>query len=275
MSMLLRNPRGRAGLFIFVFIVLVALIGPAYSPPASQRLDLGQALLGPSADHLLGTDQLGRDFLARVALGLRTSLVIALVSTLIGMILGISSGLFAGYFRGFWEPTFLRFVDIILAVPNLVLALVIAALMGAGTIAVIITLIARAFPVYARIAHATTRKSITLEFIESTIVLGASPFRIIFHHLMPNVMVPSISLFPIMLGGGILIAASLSFFGLGVQPPESELGLLVAEGRRYMHLLPMLLWVPGIVLLVNNISLSLLGDGFREVLDPAQREKAG
>jgi peptide/nickel transport system permease protein len=164
-------------------------------------------------------------------------------------------------------------MDVLLAVPNLVLALVIAALIGPGLLAVIVTLVLRGFPAFVRVAHATTKSLVNQEFVAGGVVLGASPVRIVMSYLLPNVLAPTLTWLPIMIGGGLLIAASLSFFGLGVQPPTAELGLLVAEGRRFMSLLPMLLWAPGVLLTVNNIGLSLLSDGLRVALDPAQRER--
>ncbi len=269
-----RHPRGRLGLLIVGGLLLIAGLGPSFIERADLDQNLGKAMLAPSTDHWLGTDQAGRDYAARLTLGLRTSWAVSLSSTLFAMALGVACGLLAGYAGGIWETALLRLMDIVLAVPNLVLALVIAALIGPGSLAVTVTLILRGFPAFVRVAHATTKGLVNQEFVEGGIVLGASPARIMVSYLLPNVLAPAFTLLPVMIGGGLLIAASLSFFGLGVQPPTAELGLLVAEGRRFMHLLPMLLWAPGVLLTVNNIGLSLLSDGLRVALDPAQRERS-
>jgi peptide/nickel transport system permease protein len=269
-----RHPRGRLGMVIVGALLVIAGLGPMFIERVDLDQNLSQAMVGSSADHWLGTDQVGRDYLARLILGLRTSWAVALSSTLLAMALGVAAGLLAGYAGGAWEGALLRLMDVVLAVPNLVLALVIAALIGPGSLAVVVTLILRGFPAFVRVSHATTKSLVNQEFVQGGIVLGASPARILLSYLLPNVLAPSFTLLPIMVGGGLLIAASLSFFGLGVQPPTAELGLLVAEGRRFMHLLPMLLWAPGLLLTVNNIGLSLLSDGLRVALDPTQRERS-
>jgi peptide/nickel transport system permease protein len=269
---LLRSSSGRWGFVLTALLVAIAVVGPFLAPGSVSEQDLSQALLPPAAGHWLGTDQLGRDIAFRLVLALRRSWAIVAAGTVSALVAGALVGIAAGYRRGVLEPAMLRFLDLLLAVPNFVLALVIAALLGAGTEAVTIALFARAFPVFARVAHVSTRKLMTQEFVQSAVVLGARPARVLTWYVVPNVFTPCITLLPVLLGGGLLIAASLSFFGLGVQPPEVELGLLVAEGRRYMHLAPMLLWAPGILLTVNNIGLALLGKGIREVLDPMQRE---
>jgi len=269
------RPKGRAGLLIVGGLLATVVISPLFLPPGSMDQDLNRAFEGPSSSHWLGTDQAGRDFFARLMSGFGMRWIVALYATLIAMFLGVVSGLIAGYVGSPWEALLLRLVDILLSVPNLVLALVIAALMGAGTEAVIVSLVARGFPAFARVAHAETRSLMAREFVDSGVVLGAGPGRILADYLLPNVLAPSFTLLPILVGGGLLTAASLSFFGLGIQPPSAELGLLVSEGRGYINLLPILLWAPGLLMALNNVGLSLLSAGLRVALDPTQRDREG
>ena len=271
---LMRHNLGRAGFLIVVALVAIALLAPLVLPTDSLKQDLGSSFQGPSAEHWLGTDQVGRDLLARLVGGLRTTLWMAGIGTSLALTLGVLVGLIAAQRGGVTEALVLRLLDVVLSVPNLVLALAIAVLMGAGTEAVIVALIVRAFPAFVRVAHSATKQVLAREFVASAIVLGARPSYVLRAYVLPNILPPAIVLFPVLLGVGVLIAASLSFFGLGVQPPESELGLLVAEGRRFIFLSPGLIWLPGVVLTIMNVGFSWLGSGLRESLDPIHHDRA-
>jgi peptide/nickel transport system permease protein len=271
---LIRHPRGRFGLSMLVILGVIAWIGPLLLPESALDQDLNRVFQGPSAQHWLGTDHVGRDLFGRLAYGLQTTLSIAIASTGLAMVLGMTVGIVAGYVRGLCEMVLLRLIDVILAVPGLVLAFVVAAIMGAGEDAVIIALFIRAFPAFTRVSHSSTRKVMAQEFVQAGIVLGARPIRILLWYVVPHIIGSILVLWPIIIGIGILISSSLSFFGLGVQRPTAELGLLIADGRRFMYLHPTLLWLPGLVLIATNVSLSLLSDGLRIVLDPLQRDRS-
>lgn len=264
---------GRAGTFILLLLITASYIAPLVTSGSALEQNLYNTLEDPSPQHWLGTDQLGRDLLARLTLGMRTTLRITITSTGLAMIIGVVSGVIAGYMRGRLELLLLRFVDVILSIPGLILALVLVSIIGAGTDAVVLALIVRAFPSFVRVTHSATCRVMGQEFVQSGIVLGSSSIRLLTRYIIPNILPPVIVLWPILLGIGVLISASLSFFGLGVQRPTPELGLLVADGRRYLNLQPSLLWLPGLVLTVTNIGLSLLSNGLRELLDPIQSER--
>jgi len=271
---LMRHNLGRIGFLTVFGLVALALLAPLVQSAESLRQDLSSSFQGPSAEHWLGTDQVGRDLFARLVGALRTTLWMAGIGTTVALAVGVIVGLTAAYKGGVLEALVLRFLDIVLSVPNLVLALTIAVLMGAGTKAVIVALIVRAFPAFVRVAHSSTQQVLAREFVASAVVLGARPSYVLRSYVLPNILPPAFVLFPVLLGQGVLIAASLSFFGLGVQPPESELGLLVAEGRRFIYLHPSLIWFPGIVLTVMNVGFSWLGSGLRESLDPIHHDRA-
>lgn len=267
----LRSPRSLIGSLVLAVLVGLVVAGLLLIPPEAAQQNLSRALEDPSRDHWLGTDQVGRDYLFRLLEGLRTTWLISGVGTLGGLVVGVGLGVAAGYGVRAVEVLVLRSVDLLLSVPNMVLALVIAALIGPGSTALVVALFFRALPVFVRVAHAGTRSALTAEFVQGGIVLGATQVRIVLSYVLPFVLGAAITLTPVLLGGAILRAASLSFFGLGVQPPVAELGLLVSEGRRYMQLAPLLLFAPGILLTINNIALSAVGDGLKSVLDPRQR----
>lgn len=268
---LLGHKRGRIGSILLGSLLLLSIAGPMISPGSHELQNLYRTLEGPSIEHWLGTDQLGRDVFDRLAHGVRVTLKIGIESIGLALILGASVGILAGYLRGIFEYTLLRLTDVLLSIPGLILALVVAAIIGRGTTAVQIALVVRAFPAFARVTHSATRKVMGFEYIDAAIVVGATPIRIILKYILPNIVPAIIVLWPIQLGIGVLISASLSFFRLGVQPPTPELGLLINDGRRYIHLRPALLWLPGLILTATNIGLSLLSDGLRDVLDPLQR----
>jgi peptide/nickel transport system permease protein len=271
---LIMHRRSRLGLSMLIALGIIAFIMPLFLHESALDQNLNRIFEGPSTQHWLGTDQLGRDVFGRLASGLQTTLRIAISSTALAMLLGTIVGIVAGYKRGFWEIVLLRLVDVILSMPGLVLAFVIAAIIGAGEVAVLVALIVRAFPAFARVSHSSTKKVLSQEFVQGGIVLGAQPIRILLWYILPHIIAPIIILWPILIGIGVLISASLSFFGLGVQRPTAELGLLIAEGRRFIYLNPTQIWFPGLLLMATNISLSMLSDGLRVVLDPLQRERS-
>lgn len=266
--------RGRIGLFLLSGLTIAFLIVTFFAPGSGDEQDLYRTLERPSGEHWLGTDHLGRDFLKRLALGLRTTLGIGLGSTAVALLLGTTIGMLAGYKRGPLEYGLLRAIDVILSIPGLILALVIVSILGRGNESVLIALIVRAFPSFTRVAHSATLKVMGQDFIVSAVSFGANSLNILVRHVLPNIFLPIVVIWPILLGIGVLISASLSFFRLGVQPPTPELGLLIDDGRRYVHLKSALLWYPGLVLVATNVGLSFLSDGLRETLDPLFRDRS-
>lgn len=262
-----RNPIGLVGAAIVGFNVLVALLGRfVYTVnPDSQPSD---RLLAPSWDHPMGTDELGRDVLARIIHGSQVSLQVGAISVSIALFGGLVIGLLAGYFRGFVDAILMRIVDMMFAFPGLVLAIVIAGLLGPTrrnamiAIGIIIT------PAFARVVRAAVLEVMGFPFIESARALGASGTRIMARHLLPNITAPLIVMVTVYLSTAILSEAALSFLGLGTQPPEASWGGMLNTSRQYLDLAPWLSIFPGAAIMIVVLGFNFLGDGLRDVLDP-------
>jgi len=255
------------GLFV-VLVILVAIIGPfvvGYSP---RKIDMKTRLAGPSASHILGTDDLGRDVFSRILYGTRVSLIVSISSVSFSLFLGTLLGTIAGYYGRFADEAIMRLMDILFAFPAVLLAIMIIAILGPGTQNAIIAIGIVYTPIFARIARASVLGVRGLDYIQAAKAVGAGGNRIMWRHLLPNSMAPIIVETSLSLGFAILSEAALSFLGLGTQPPNPSLGRMLSDGRMYIAQAPWLGIFPGLVIMIAVLGFNLVGDGLRDALDP-------
>jgi peptide/nickel transport system permease protein len=265
-----RRGSGRAliGAAILGVVIACAIIIPLVSPYSATAIFPADALQGPSLAHPFGTDNLGRDLLARVMAGYQISLLVAAGSTFIAVLLGLPLGLLAGYFRRYADNLIMRPLDVLMAFPAILLAVVVIAFAGTGT-AVLIAAIGVVYtPVIARISRATTIAVRSAPFIDATIARGASHRRVLVRHVLPNSLGPVVVQASLLMGFAILLEAAFSFVGLGVQPPTPSLGLMLSSGQDFMQQAPWVVIDPGVAIMVVVLGFNLLGDGLRDTLDP-------
>jgi peptide/nickel transport system permease protein len=259
------------GMIIIGLLVLTAIFAPLLAPydPYDQHLD--QILLNPSTQHLLGTDPLGRDILSRVIYGSQNSLMVGVVALAIASLIGMSIGLIAGYFGGWIYNILMRVVDALMCFPMILMALVIAALLGGGLKNVMIALGIALLPGYARLMCAQVLSVKENDYIMAEHAAGANNLRIMLRHVFPNCLPPLIVLVTMQLGAAILAEAGLSFLGVGIEPPAAAWGSMVNDGRQYLITNPILSFAPGIAIMLTVFSFNMVGDGLRDALDPRLR----
>ena len=267
---LVRNRLALAGLVIVAVLVLGSLLGPLAWRLDPLEQDLANRLVGSSADHPLGTDTNGRDVLARLLHGGRTTLGIAVLAVGIGLFVGGGIGLLSGYLRGPTDSILMRIMDVILAFPSLLLALAIAAARGAGTFNLVLAISIPAIPRFARLMRATVLSVRERDFVLAARVTGVRPSRILVRHVLRNSVTPSVVQASIGVGVAILEIAALGYLGLGVQPPTPEWGAMLQDAQTYLIQDPLVLFVPCAVISLAIMSFNLLGDGIRDVLDPGR-----
>jgi peptide/nickel transport system permease protein len=268
-----RDVPAMLGLGIVLIVFAVAVLGPLIAPyPGDASAShLLRRLKPPSADYPFGTDNLGRDILSRVILGARGALQIALTVVCVSMLIGVPLGLVAGYRSGFVSEGIMRVTDVVLAIPQLVLALALAQLMSPSLESAMLALSLTYWPFFTRIVFAETRRLSASMFVDALRGVGASTPRIVFLHILPNALSPVIVRATIGLGFTILTAAVLGFLGMGATPPAPDWGLAIAESRTY---LPRAWWYvtfPGLAILITVMGFNLLGDGLRDIVDPRLR----
>jgi len=260
----------RGGLVVLL-VVLVAILAPLISPYDPLKQDLGAALATPSLAHLLGTDNNGRDILARVIWGSRVSLIAGLVSVAIAAVAGCLIGLAAGFWGGRTDGLLMRLVDAVLSFPGLVLALALGAVLGAGLGGVLIALGVVYTPTFARLTRGQVLSIRTREYVHAARILGAADWWILQRHILPNAATPIVVQASLSIGFAILAEASLSFLGLGIQPPEPSWGSMINAGRGYLQQAPWMVFGPGAALFVTILALNFVGDAVRDALDPRVR----
>lgn len=258
------------GVVILLF-VLIALLGPLFTVHDPLEINLVNKYQPPSSTHPLGTDNLGRDTLSRMIYGARITLIISFGAVFAGSIVGVLLGVVAGYFGGKVDSVLMRATDILLAFPGLLLAIAIVAILGSGILNTMIAIAFYSIPYIARIVRSTIITIRDSEFIQASKVVGASHARIIFTHILPNSMSQVIVNTTLRLGTAILTSSSLSFLGLGVQPPYPEWGAMLSKARDVLRIAPFAAMVPGIAITLVVMSFSLMGDGLRDALDPRLR----
>lgn len=261
----------RFGTVIIAFLLLIAILAPWIAPYDPVKISLTERLQGPSWDHWLGTDNFGRDTLSRLIYGARTSLYVGLSSVGLASLVGMILGGVAAYYGGWIEAIIMRFIDALLAIPVVVLALVIAALLGGGVGNVIIALAISQLPQYARLMHGQVLSVKENDYVLAVRSLGANDLRILALHIFTNSFSPLIVQFTLRLGSTILAEASLSFLGLGITPPTPAWGAMISDGREYLQELPIMSIAPGFVIMLVVFAFNMVGDGLRDALDPRLR----
>ena len=267
-----RNHLAMVGLVIIVVMIILALLAPYISPYPYESADFKYRYATPSAEHWFGTDELGRDIFSRLLYGSRYSLRIGLISVAISAIGGIFFGALAGYFGGAVDNIIMRLLDVLQAMPGIVLAIAISAALGPGLTNSVIALSISSIPGYARMTRASILNVRKMEYLEAATSINCSNARIIWKHVLPNALSPLIVQATMGIAGAIMGAAMLSFIGLGVQPPTPEWGAMLSAGRNYLRDYPHLCIFPGIMIMMAVLSLNMLGDGLRDALDPKLKD---
>ncbi len=263
-----KNQLAMLGLYLMIFITLIALLTPWIAPYSyeAQNLDLGAS--GPSAQHWLGTDVLGRDLLTRVMYGSRVSLMVGFIATSVALCIGVLWGTISGYLGGRVDAFMMRTVDILYALPFTIFIILLMVIFGRSMLLLFLAIGAIEWLTMARIVRGQVLSIKRQEFVEAAVAMGLSKWQIIRRHLIPNVLGPIIVYTTLTIPSVILLESFLSFLGLGIQPPQSSWGLLISHGVETMEEYPWLLIFPGIVLSVTLFSFNFLGDGLRDALDP-------
>ncbi len=269
----LRSPLTLAGLVIITVFVALALLAPLIAPYEPQQQKLSQRLKPPTAEHFLGTDQLGRDMWSRLLWGARISLTIGLVVVFSAGIFGTALGLISGYAGGIVDEALMRLTDIFFSFPALILAMAIAGALGPNLVNTMIAIAVVTWPVYARLARAQVLSLREREFVQAAIAIGTPTLRVLWRHLLPNSLAPLLVQASFDMGAAILAAAGLSFIGFGAQPPTPEWGVMISEGRKYVGTQPWLSLFPALAILMTVAAFNLIGDGLRDALDPRLRSE--
>jgi peptide/nickel transport system permease protein len=264
------NPIGLIGLVIVVAVIVIAILAPLLAP-ADPTAQIARRLLEPSGEHLMGTDELGRDVFSRILFGSRISLYVGFVSVTIAVLLGVTTGVIAGFYGRQVDSILMRFVDVVLAFPALVLAIMIAGLLGPNLTNAMLAIGVVYAPAFARVARGSVLTVKSEPYIEAARLLGSTNRRIILRHVLPNIVAPLIVMSTLSLSTAILTEASLSFLGLGVQPPQPSWGTMLNTGRRVMEIAPWVVIFPGIAIMLVVQGFNFFGDGLRDALDPKLR----
>lgn len=267
------NVTAIAGLAIFVVIVFAAIAAPLISPVDPNAQSVLDRFQGPGAAHFLGTDQFGRDIFSRLLYGARVTLLIALSSNLIAMALGTLLGLVAGFYGGRIDIVVMQFMDALLALPSLILGLLLVAVLGPNTFNISAAIALTLLPAYARVARAPTIAIKQREFVLSGQALGYSDLRLMFGHILPNIIPEVLVVASLWMASAVRVEASLAFIGLSVKPPEATWGGMIRDGFESILDGPYLVIFPGLAILLLVLSLNLIGDGLRDAIDPKLREE--
>ncbi|MBD7984818.1 ABC transporter permease subunit [Sporosarcina sp. Sa2YVA2] len=255
------------GLLILVFLV-AGIIGPYLTTQDPNLPQISIKLQGPSAEHWFGTDNYGRDIFTRIIHGMGITMTVGFFSVALGGIIGVFLGIVSGYYGGKLDTVIMRIMDILLAFPGILLALAIVSVLGGSLTNLIIAVGVFSVPAFARIVRGSTLSVRRLEYIDAVKALGASDARIIFKHILPNVMSPIIVQLTLRIATAVLTASGLSFLGLGAPPPTPEWGAMLSEGRAYMQQAPHLVLFPGLMIVLFVLAFNIFGDGLRDALDP-------
>ncbi len=269
---LAKNRNGLVGLILVSTYVLVALLSPWITPHDPLTMHIKNRLEGPSQTFLLGTDDYGRDTLSRLLVGARNSLKLAMMAVVFSAIVGSILGIAAGYLGGWFDTVVMRMVDILFAFPGIVLALLFVAALGPSEENVMWAIVIRSIPTYARTSRGPTLSVKAEEYITAIRSVGAGSGRIIMRHILPNVMAPIIVQTSLALSTGVLTDATLSFLGLGIQPPAPSWGSMVSQARANIEFAPWTAIFPSAAIALVVLGFNLLGDGLRDTLDPRLRK---
>lgn len=266
-----RNRAGLLGLGIILGFLLIGLLAPAIAPRDPYDVDFERSLERPTRDNPFGRDELGRDMLSRIMYGARISLVMGVIAVAIGVGVGVPLGAMSGYRGGLLDLLTQRVVDIMLAFPGILLAIVIVAVLGVGLGQAMIAIGIVSVPVYARLVRGQTLSLRNQEFVEAARAMGAGVGRIVIRHVLPNTMAVVIVQSTLQIASAILTGAALGFLGLGAQPPTAEWGAMLSSARQYLRLAPHAVTFPGVAIVITVLGFNLLGDAVRDALDPRMR----
>ncbi|WP_419787267.1 ABC transporter permease [Pseudodesulfovibrio sp.] len=266
-----KNRMALVGLAILLAILLTALFANVIAPFPYDEQDLLATLEGPSFQHWFGTDEFGRDIFSRIIFGSRISLQVGFVAVGFSVAVGGFLGAVAGYYGGKIDNVIMRVMDVLLSIPQLLLAISVAASLGPGLLNLMLAVGIAAIPQYARLVRASVLSIRDQEFVEAAISVGSGDLRIIFKHILPNCLAPIIVQATLGVAFAILIAAGLSFIGLGLEPPTPEWGAMLSGGREFIRDYPYMTLFPGLAIMITILGLNFLGDGLRDALDPKLR----
>ena len=263
-----KNSSAVIGLVVAAILVVVAVFAPLIAPYPYDRQDLLHARQAPSAQHIFGTDELGRDVFSRIVWGSRFSLSVGVLAVLMSTAVGMFFGAVAGFFGGLVDDIVMRFTDILQSIPGILLAIAISVVLGPGFFNTVLALSIGGIPMNVRLLRAAILGIRHQEFLEAAVSINASTPRIILRHVIPNSFAPVLVSATMMIGGVIMQAAMLSFIGLGVQPPVPEWGSMIAGGRSLIRSCPWMVTFPGVFIMLAVLALNMFGDGLRDALDP-------
>lgn len=258
-------------LVFIIALVLAAILAPVLAPYDPSTPDYNAVLQGPSAGHWAGTDAYGRDIFSRIIWGARISLAVGFLSVTLGALFGVTLGIVSGFYGGWVDSIIMRFCDLLLAFPGILLAIAVIAVLGPGITNVIYAVAIFSIPVFARLARGTTLQLKRTVYVDASRAIGVADRVIMLRHILPGTLPNVIVYFSMRIGTSILTAAALSFIGLGAQPPSPEWGAMLADGRTYMGVADHLTLFPGIAIFVTVLGFNLFGDGLRDALDPKLR----
>ena len=263
-----QEPLGRAGLLGVTLIVILAVLAPLISPFDVAKMHPKAKLAAPSFVYLFGTDHFGRDVFSRIIHGARVSLVVGIVSVSISAGFGYIFGMIAGFFEGKTESVILMIMDVIFAFPSILLALFIVSALGTSIVNTMIAIGIVNIPVFTRTVRASVKAVKSMDYIKNARSVGLKPAVILFKHITPNVLAPFTVQATLALSGAVLTEASMSFLGLGIQPPNPSWGSMLSDARKYMEIAPWLVIFPALFIILTILSFNVLGDALRDVLDP-------
>ncbi|MCD8369808.1 MAG: ABC transporter permease [Clostridiales bacterium] len=269
---LLKNKPAMLGAVVLILVIILAALAPVIAPYDPLYMDYSAFCATPNAKHLLGCDDLGRDILSRLLYGAKTSLFLGFACALIGMFLGMVFGSVVGYIGGRVENVTMRICDIWMAIPGTLLAILISTVLGGGLWQTILALSIGGIPGSIRSFRAMALKEREMEYLEAAAAMNCPKWKIIFKHMVPNIISPCIVGTTGQIGSSIMQAAALSFIGLGIQPPASEWGAMLSSGRNYILTYPHMLIFPGVAIAIVVLAVNLLGDGLRDAMDPKLKD---
>jgi peptide/nickel transport system permease protein len=272
-----KNKSALVGFYVLVFLFFVSIFGAldanyGFTGVSSNATNLTAKLEGPSSEFWFGTDHLGRDIFIRILHGMYITLGVGFAATFLAALIGVPLGIISGYYGGWMDTIIMRIMDVLLAFPGILLALAIVSVLGGSTINVTIAIAISGIPQFARIVRSSTLTTKNLEYVDAIRAIGAKDGKIVFQHILPNIMSPIIVNTTLLIATSILSAAGLSFLGLGVQPPTPEWGAMLNDGRNYIYQAGHITLIPGMMIVIVVLAFNLFGDGLRDALDPKQRK---
>lgn len=271
LRVLFRSPGAKIGAIILLLLLVIAIFAPLIAPFDPLQMSVGKNLQPPSTKHWFGTDEFGRDLFSRIIYGSRLTLMIGLIAVGISMTVGVSVGMVAGYAGGWIESILMRAMDVLFSFTETLIALAAVAVLGPSLTNAVIAVGVSSIPFYARVTYGAVLVEKNKEYFKAAQALGAKHLRLIFRHLLPNILSPIIVVATVGVSVAVLSASALSFLGLGAQPPSPEWGAILAAGRDYFKRAPWVTTFPGLSIAITVLGFNLLGDGLREALDPQQR----